>query len=158
MLILRNSASVATIIRIPYSSAYSSQLDLSCESKARPSRSSSAINQSILDHIAYVILWTVVECGLGLIAGSLPMLRKLLRSIVGSSNRPKYYRDGDETQLVTIGRARNRKGPAQGISAYSVHVRAEGDSDILGDDESTQRIVETPTKRRLSRDDGVGGL
>lgn len=28
-----------------------------------------------------IILWSVVECGLGIIAGSLPMLRKLFRSL-----------------------------------------------------------------------------
>lgn len=34
--------------------------------------------------IGHIILWTIVECDLALIAGSLPMLRILFKSIKGS--------------------------------------------------------------------------
>lgn len=49
-------ASAASVIRTVYTDAYSSE-------------------QNYLFNTGKIVLWTVVECGLGLIAGSLPMLR-----------------------------------------------------------------------------------
>lgn len=49
-------ASVASIVRTVYTDAYSSE-------------------DNYLYNTGKIVLWTVIECGLGLIAGSLPMLR-----------------------------------------------------------------------------------
>lgn len=52
--------------------------------------------------IGHIILWTVVECDLALIAGSLPMLRSLVKGLArGSSKEDDYVQS---TELVTIGR------------------------------------------------------
>ncbi|KAK1633248.1 hypothetical protein BDP81DRAFT_495453 [Colletotrichum phormii] len=55
-------ASTATIIRMPYSSAYSNPANL-------------------LHNVGNIILWTVVECGMGIIAGCLPMLHQLFKGL-----------------------------------------------------------------------------
>lgn len=49
-------ASVASIVRTVYTNAYSSE-------------------NNYLYNTGKIVLWTVVECGLGIIAGSLPMLK-----------------------------------------------------------------------------------
>ncbi|KAG5781949.1 hypothetical protein H9Q73_004380 [Fusarium xylarioides] len=74
-------ASVATIVRLPYSPAYS-----------QPS------NQ--LHGIGNIILWTVVECSLGIIAGSMPMLRKLFKAL--RKDDSPYARGTDDINLITI--------------------------------------------------------
>ncbi|KAI0485080.1 hypothetical protein GGR56DRAFT_669574 [Xylariaceae sp. FL0804] len=57
-------ASISTIIRLPYLRFYSEP-------------------DNYLFHIGYVVLWSIIECGIGLIAGSLPMLRRLFRRWLG---------------------------------------------------------------------------
>lgn len=39
-----------------------------------------------LDHMGFVIVLSVAECGIGLIAGSLPMLRRLVHSWLGKDD------------------------------------------------------------------------
>lgn len=89
-------ASVATTIRITYTWAYT-------EPKEQ------------MYNIGKIVLLTVLECDLGLIAGSLPMLRRLFPSLnpsqyksSGNANSDIPGRSGDVT-LVTIGGGRNRK-------------------------------------------------
>ncbi|EQB58536.1 hypothetical protein CGLO_01206 [Colletotrichum gloeosporioides Cg-14] len=66
-------ASTATIIRMPYSSAYNNVTNL-------------------LHDVGNIILWTVVECGMGVIAGSLPMLRQLFKGLAkDQSSRDESY-------------------------------------------------------------------
>lgn len=54
--------------------------------------------------IGDVILWTIVECDLALIAGSLPMLRTLFKSIKGSMQQ-KSGQHTNSTELLSMGRA-----------------------------------------------------
>ncbi|KAI0131872.1 hypothetical protein BJ170DRAFT_611588 [Xylariales sp. AK1849] len=61
-------ASVSTIVRFPNLRFY-------------------AIPEDQLMHFGDVVLWTIVECGLGITAGSLPSLRPLLRKVGFSSNK-----------------------------------------------------------------------
>ncbi|KAH8589243.1 hypothetical protein B0O99DRAFT_655550 [Bisporella sp. PMI_857] len=108
-------ASAATIIRMPYSNAYSAK-----------------VNQ--LHDIGNIILWTVVECGLGIIAGSLPMLRTLFKSLAkdySSNNGYGQYKRSDDTKLVTIGRLKGG------------HDRAHGgaENEVTLDSESTRNII-----------------
>lgn len=53
---MKYSASVASVIRTVYTDAYSSE-------------------DNYLYNTGKIVLWTVVECGLGIIAGCLPMIK-----------------------------------------------------------------------------------
>lgn len=48
-----------------------------------------------LDNVCNIILWSIVECGAGILAGSLPSLRMLLQSWIDktSSNKGNSYRN-----------------------------------------------------------------
>ncbi|RKL12125.1 hypothetical protein BFJ70_g16314 [Fusarium oxysporum] len=123
-------ASVATTIRITYTWAYTA-----------PSER--------FYTIGYIVLLTVLECDLGIMAGSMPMLRRLFRRILPSynaSNRtPGRSRD---VNLVTIG-----GGGAAGRRTHmklsnAGNSRNDGDQDhhfqdkeSNGDDESTRHII-----------------
>ncbi|KAF4416073.1 hypothetical protein F53441_14569 [Fusarium austroafricanum] len=54
-------ASLCTIIRLPYLRAFSQPYNY-------------------LYNVAYIILWSIAESGIGIVAGSLPSLRKLVSS------------------------------------------------------------------------------
>ncbi|KAK9794127.1 hypothetical protein AB5N19_04486 [Seiridium cardinale] len=114
-------ASVATIIRTPYSSAYSN-----------PS------NQ--LYNIGNIILWTVVECDLGIIAGSLPMLRMLMRELTTSSSNPPNNSSKQGSELVTIGRIKGRRNQVHN-SDFEVSILAADDADGHGDNDSTRGMI-----------------
>ncbi|KAF7557802.1 hypothetical protein G7Z17_g402 [Cylindrodendrum hubeiense] len=89
-------ASIATIIRMPYVPGYAAETDK-------------------LYKIGFVILWTVVELGLGILAGSLPSLRKFFKSLA------KDKSSGDKTSfgtdLVTIGAIRQNRAERGPITA-----------------------------------------
>lgn len=53
-----NRASIASVVRTVYTSAYSSE-------------------DNYLYKTGKIVLWTVIECGLGIVAGSLPMVKVL---------------------------------------------------------------------------------
>ncbi|KAH7255224.1 uncharacterized protein BKA55DRAFT_736610 [Fusarium redolens] len=63
------SASVASIVCVPYSSAYLTP-------------------EHFIYQVGNIILWTVVECGVGIVAGSLPSLRAFFKSLA----RDEYER------------------------------------------------------------------
>ncbi|RYO97410.1 hypothetical protein DL766_003977 [Monosporascus sp. MC13-8B] len=121
-------ASVATTIRITYTWAYT-------------------VPTERFYNIGYVVLLTVVECDLGIIAGSMPMLRCFFRNLV-----PSYgASDGTpgrspDVNLVTIGGTNGRRARIKLSNIGSS--RADGDQDhhfqdkeSNGDDESTRQII-----------------
>ncbi|CAJ2512614.1 Uu.00g007330.m01.CDS01 [Anthostomella pinea] len=65
---ISTSASVSTIIRMPYLRFYKDP-------------------NEYLFHMGNVILWSIFECGVGLIAGSLPMLRSLFKRWLGTDSQ-----------------------------------------------------------------------
>ncbi|KAK6861022.1 hypothetical protein PG995_004658 [Apiospora arundinis] len=121
-------ASVATTIRITYTWAYTDP-------------------KGQMYNIGKIVLLTVLECDLGLIAGSLPMLRRLFPSLNpsqskssnnGNSNIPG--RSGDVT-LVTIGGGRRKKGyklenSANGTNASAIDRRFHDHKVVDGHDSS----------------------
>ncbi|KAJ4328067.1 hypothetical protein N0V84_001435 [Fusarium piperis] len=112
-------ASIATIIRMPYSSAYSNP-------------------KNLLYNVGNIILWTVVECGLGIIAGSMPMLRKLVK---GLSKDESTGRSGtNDLNLVTIGRIKGKHHPIHDTDVQ-ITVAAGDDPETGRDDDSTKRII-----------------
>ncbi|KAL2672223.1 hypothetical protein Neosp_012924 [[Neocosmospora] mangrovei] len=62
-----------------------------------------------LDNVGNIILWTVVECGLGIIAGSMPMLRKLVKGLSKDESTGKS--GTNDLNLVTIGRIKGEAPP-----------------------------------------------
>ncbi|KAF9875413.1 cation-transporting atpase 4 [Colletotrichum karsti] len=68
-------ASAATIIRLPYLQYYNQVNDY-------------------LHNIANIVLWSIFECGIGIIAGSLPSLRRLLKFWLDKSSKGSYNNTG----------------------------------------------------------------
>ncbi|KAK4222208.1 hypothetical protein QBC38DRAFT_89084 [Podospora fimiseda] len=89
-------AGIASIIRVPFTNAYLKPSDINY-------------------HTGHIILWTIVECGLGIIAGSLPTLRAFFKRLSGDQSTQDYMNNNnnpsDGTGLVTIGQIKGRHGP-----------------------------------------------
>ncbi|RYP27266.1 hypothetical protein DL768_011252 [Monosporascus sp. mg162] len=133
-------ASVACVARIPYLSYYTK-------------------TENVLYGVGYVILWSAVESAVGIIAGSLPSLRKLFGHYFETPNN-SYQRDsgaragaqntiggtpfsitGEEHQLETLGSNGRRSN-----SAY-VSSKAKSGWHPLGDESSTLCIIRQTTVR-----------
>ncbi|KAL6355397.1 hypothetical protein LRP88_10986 [Fusarium phalaenopsidis] len=112
-------ASIATIIRMPYSSAYSNP-------------------KNLLYNVGNIILWTVVECGLGIIAGSMPMLRKLVKGLSRDESTGKS--GTNDLNLVTIGRVKGKHHPIHDTD-IQITVVAGDDPETARDDDSTKRMI-----------------
>ncbi|RYP39456.1 hypothetical protein DL767_002190 [Monosporascus sp. MG133] len=133
-------ASVACVVRIPYLSYFTK-------------------TENVLYGIGYVILWSAVESAVGIIAGSLPSLRKLFGYYFETPNN-SYQRGsgaragaqntiggtpfsmtGREHELETLG--------SNGIRRNSVYISSKGKSGWhpLGDGSSTRCIARQTTVR-----------
>jgi len=131
-------ASVATIIRMPYSGAYSAK-----------------VNQ--LHDIGNIILWTVVECSLGIIAGCLPMLRALFKSLAkdySSSNEYRHYNRSNNNVLVTINRVKTGSKRANYSVENGATVVANNDSSQDLDSDSTRNIIMVTREFETRTDQG----
>ncbi|KAL7807879.1 GPCR, PTH11-type, partial [Trichoderma aethiopicum] len=121
-------ASVATIIRISYTWAYTAPTERYYT-------------------IAKIVMLTVLECDLGIIAGSMPMLRHLLRliapSLADTDGTPERSRD---VNLVTIGGSTGGKRTHMKLSK-AAGASASDDHDHSEDKESTDD--ETGSRRRI---------
>ncbi|KAJ4258269.1 hypothetical protein NW762_008418 [Fusarium torreyae] len=120
-------ASVATIIRISYTWAYTATVDR-------------------FFIVGKIVLLTVLECDLGIIAGSMPMLRHLFRNIAPSYG-PSHETPGrsGDINLVTIGGTGGRRTHVK-LSNGGTRTGAEQDThfqdkDSNGDDESTRNMI-----------------
>lgn len=98
------------------------------------------------DKLSFVILWTVVELNLGIIAGSLPSLRKFFKSLSNDHSSGDSHALG--TDLVTLGARGNSKYKVSYGDMYDceldiiVEGGRDGSSDGLNkDDDSTRRII-----------------
>lgn len=93
---------------------------------------------TFLDGIGNIILWTVIECSLGIIAGSMPMLRKLFKAL--RKDDSSYARGTDDINLVTIGQVRGKHHPIYDGDVRAT-VAAGDDRGSDRDDESTRQII-----------------
>ncbi|KAK1470169.1 hypothetical protein CCUS01_06554 [Colletotrichum cuscutae] len=75
VLALGATASAATIVRLPYLQYYNQV-------------------ENYLHNIANIVLWSILECGIGIIAGSLPSLRRLLKFWLDKSSKGSYNNTG----------------------------------------------------------------
>ncbi|KAF7560391.1 hypothetical protein G7046_g3757 [Stylonectria norvegica] len=146
-------ASVATTIRITYTWAYTAPSERYCTShlygtmREKSKRRKLRADICSADEIGKIVMLTVLECDLGIIAGSMPMLRRLVRSLSpsrsGSSKTPGRSTD---LNLVTIGNTSSRRNHIKLSNAGQS--RAEDDDDrhfqdkeSNDDDESTRNII-----------------
>ncbi|KAF4999861.1 hypothetical protein FDECE_11360 [Fusarium decemcellulare] len=119
-------ASIATIIRMLYVPYYAATSDK-------------------LYKLCFILLWTVVELGLGILAGSLPSLRKFFKSLAKDHSTRENNSYG--TDLATIGGNNRHK---QSANRYDCELNTtighgrDRSSDIAvdKDDDSTRRIIQ----------------
>ncbi|KAI0473161.1 hypothetical protein GGR56DRAFT_602444 [Xylariaceae sp. FL0804] len=122
ILTMGSLASASTLCRFPYLKFY-------------------AESHAFLYHAGYIVLFSTVECGIGLAAGSLPMLRHYCRRCIGSSTRrtggrggasdrpsPPHQPDGSST--LTIGRMKARR--PQGLTTTTTTAVAAAGSSSSG--------------------------
>ncbi|KAL6353109.1 hypothetical protein LRP88_13597 [Fusarium phalaenopsidis] len=120
-------ASVATTIRITYTWAYTAPSGRFYE-------------------IGKIVLLTVLECDLGIIAGSMPMLRRLIRNLAPSyGSKDKTPGRSGDVNLVTIGGTSGRRTHVKlsngGASRNDDHENHFQDKESNDDDESTRRMI-----------------
>ncbi|KAL2174105.1 uncharacterized protein P884DRAFT_294683 [Thermothelomyces heterothallicus CBS 202.75] len=131
-------ASVATVIRIAYTWAYTATVDKYYT-------------------IAKIVMLTVLECDLGIIAGSMPMIRRLFRALAAShgSNEVTPGHSGD-VNLVTIGgtggRARRTRIKLANTANDTI-IGEHQDKESNDDSDSTRRIIQVT--REVKQDTSV---
>ncbi|KXH65117.1 hypothetical protein CNYM01_04838 [Colletotrichum nymphaeae SA-01] len=84
-------ASAATIVRLPYLQYYNQV-------------------ENYLHNIANIVLWSILECGIGIIAGSLPSLRRLLKFWLDKSSKGSYNNTGSNGLNAISGRQAGSNG------------------------------------------------
>ncbi|KAH8661972.1 hypothetical protein BX600DRAFT_437403 [Xylariales sp. PMI_506] len=119
-------ASISTMIRTPYIEYYRDPTN------------------DLVYHIGNIVLWSNVETAIGLVAGSLPSLRRLIMSKV-KKNSSENSTNQKPMGLVTFGgslpntdrRSRNRtfkNNTDLGVTVATVHAHGDGDWKRLHDD------------------------
>ncbi|RFU82157.1 gpcr, pth11-type [Trichoderma arundinaceum] len=133
-------ASVATIIRISYTWAYTATVDRYYT-------------------IGKIVMLTVLECDLGIIAGSMPMLRQLLRSISPSfASGGATPNQSNDVNLVTIGGSSGRR-TNMGLSNPGKGTNNDDQDDHFHDDnESSRRIIHVTHSIEQDNVSDRGGL
>ncbi|KAK1526675.1 hypothetical protein CPAR01_13203, partial [Colletotrichum paranaense] len=129
-------AGIASIIRVPFTNAYMKASD-------------------VLYHAGNIVLWTIVECGLGIIAGSLPMLRAFFKRLAKDTSTQEPYNRSGDTNLVTFGQGKGRQGPIYETDLGVTVIGGAGDNDSNNsnhddDAESTRRIIKVTREVRHS--------
>lgn len=123
-------ASAATIVRLPFLSLYNA-------------------TENYLHGLAHIMLWSNIECGIGIIAGSLPSLKALLNFWLGrTTDRDNSYgHQGASSGLQTIGGSgAPRRGATGHKSANQTTCEADtvnGEWIQLQDSESQKHIITT---------------
>lgn len=90
---LGSLASISTFARLPYLKYYGGNIDFLCMYTPTPIHACIRLRTvanwlfTITDNVGFVILWSVFEGGIGLVAGSLPMLRRFFRQWIGTEAR-----------------------------------------------------------------------
>ena len=101
------------------------------------------------DQVANIILWTVVECGVGIVAGSLPALRAFFKSLAKDKSTNDYSAS-HASDLLTFGRVRDRskRGDAIELGINTV-VNHDAEGSQEQDDDSTRRIIKVRRSFRV---------
>ncbi|KAK7990589.1 hypothetical protein PG990_014869 [Apiospora arundinis] len=114
-------ASISTIVRLPYLQFYNVPTDY-------------------YYNVCNIVIWSIVECGVGIIAGSLPSLRPLLKKIpMFGSKRSYAYRSGSNDTPNQI--KMNNLGHAGGRSLATCHGGEDESKWERLDDNSSQQYI-----------------
>ncbi|CAN8103234.1 unnamed protein product [Discula destructiva] len=144
-------ASVATIAGLPYSAALSSRAK-------RP--------KDVLETVAHIMIWSIIECNLGMIAGSLPMALQHFGSLSDRirastlKNRDVTLAfngtlNGRSTELLTIGRTDENRST---LRLHTAKYQAEIMVNVIGhftrgrssdEGDSCQRVDENSTRQLI---------
>lgn len=146
MLAIANTfrAGISTIIRTPYIRYYRTPTDNLVCMYHQLQYGKSLLTTNALDHVGNIVLWSNIETTIGLVAGSIPTLRRLfMRSTdkttgYSGSGMPAVGTGGNELRTIGGGgrRTKNRsfKNPTDpGVSVATVHARKDNDWRRLGD-------------------------
>ncbi|KAI1080225.1 hypothetical protein F5B20DRAFT_589642 [Whalleya microplaca] len=112
-------ASISTIVRFPYLHYYEQLFNY-------------------LYNVCNVVVWSIVECGIGIIAGSLPSLRPLVRNL-GSGSK-KTHPGGPSNGLTNGGNSIPLRSTAQGQSSTACEAGRNQQSGEI-DDGSSQTFI-----------------
>lgn len=108
------------------------------------------------DNVANIVLWSIVECGVGIIAGSMPSLRSLLKSWIDKStqdsnykNNPSGYGPGKSSNLSNTKKMKTSDSVKMGYmtpknrgnTTLVSAARAEGNWMELDDDKDSQSNI-----------------
>ncbi|KAF5020649.1 hypothetical protein F66182_7326 [Fusarium sp. NRRL 66182] len=121
-------ASIATIVRLPYIKFYADPIDFQY-------------------HVGHITLWSIFESGIGIIAGSLPSLRRLVKSWVNfdsshgrsSSNVTPFTGAAKSTVTSKVGVSSS----ARRHKSIMANVKSDRDWEPLDDASSSRKIYVT---------------
>lgn len=130
---------------MPYSSASANPEYLLCTPSGYPlgAVTRARLAPPFLDNVGNIILWITVEYDLGIIAGSMPMLRKLVRSL--AKDESSYVHNSTDINLVTIGSIQGKHHPIHDAD-IQITVAASDENDLASGhsakgDESTKQMI-----------------
>ncbi|KAF6819676.1 cation-transporting atpase 4 [Colletotrichum plurivorum] len=144
-------ASAATIVRLPY---------------LQYSNKPENYFRKLLAHfhhpnIANIVLWSIFECGIGIIAGSLPSLRRLLKFWLDKSSKGSYNNTGSNNLNPGSGYQGSNGVSLNNLSGRGMTVSncqtAQRDIWVqLDDDDNSQKHIVMKTQEiSVSVEDGV---
>ncbi|KAK7962882.1 uncharacterized protein PG986_003707 [Apiospora aurea] len=118
-------ASISTMIRTPYIAFYRTPLD------------------NLPYHVGNIVLWSNVESAIGLVAGSLPSLRRLILAKVKKSSSQEAASNGHNNGASTpVGLKSAFRNPADlGNTVTTVHAQGDGDWRRLRDSSSDKESL-----------------
>ncbi|KAK7743560.1 hypothetical protein SLS53_004095 [Cytospora paraplurivora] len=133
-------ASAATIVRLPYLQFYN-------------------VPTNYLYNVANIVVWSIIECGIGIICGSMPSLRSLLKAWLeksthdgsyGNDSYPLGGRSGNGGQGVDAEGVKMGYGSHRATGGYSTKIsappRTQGDwMELTDDTESQKRMITVET-------------
>lgn len=144
-------ASAATVIRLPYLQYYNVPTDyFRTYFDEFAAFSGTPLTPRPSDNVANIVFWSMVECGVGIIAGSLPSLRTILKSWIDKSSRGDSYRNTPGSYaLEGTGKKKTQNSAKMGYlmpkgRGNTTHVtasRGEGTWMELDDDSSQKQII-----------------
>ncbi|ROW07684.1 hypothetical protein VMCG_03577 [Cytospora schulzeri] len=151
-------ASAATIVRLPYLQYYNVPTDYLCtfympRGIFKILSRIKSLTQKLADNVGNIVVWSIVECGIGIICGSLPSLRTLFKSWLDKSVRGDTYDNSSYRMGKSGGGGNGEHGGSIKMgylsskgAAYSAKIsaptRTQGEWEELdGDTESEKRMI-----------------
>jgi hypothetical protein len=145
------------LVRLKAIPSYRNTTDYLCKGHSIRTNSDTA-DFCLLDGICEIAIWSVVEVGLGIIAGSVATLKPLFNKVFGTTTDPNSYQN-DHTPRPFPGSYRLRDVSKKGLDTTAT---AQGDndrSDISEEDTASQRrILRGITADRSSLEERRGNV